>query len=345
MVSNLEDNYLRSLSKTEQVALRLIKSDLQFLYTTVENKSITGASYVVALLPYVGLIIDGCERWTKKVPLLRGYVESFSDAEKQYYTEMRNSIKLWEMPFSELFSKIKEKYDESEKHFSSCCKQIAKKMKLYDIYGAYLINDMFCDNTILDMIFVPRFEFNHIDGQYIKNMAEIAGKIVAAFEISDLQTWDLSISSTYRTKDYGGFVKSPVKNSFSSNFVLFSMLCTVNFIIFGVDKYVVPEVPIKLRLAYIQYYYLVQQIPQINSQLKTQFFMDNRWIDSKGTFRNCMAHYGVGVALSQDEVIETDEFGGLTQKIFKQDWIPMKNSIVDELSQFSKQVRSYLGLT
>jgi hypothetical protein len=70
--------------------------------------------------------------------------------------------------------------------------------------------------------------------------------------------------------------------------------------------------------------------------------MNNQWLDSQGTFRNCMAHYGIGVVLSQQEVIETDLFGGLTQKIFGEEWISIKKSIISELSKLSEQISNYL---
>jgi len=37
-----------------------------------------------------------------------------------------------------------------------------------------------------------------------------------------------------------------------------------------------------------------------------------------------MAHYGLGVVLSQNEVIDSDSFGGLTNKLFKSNWLMIR---------------------
>lgn len=334
---------MNSLSKTEQVTLGLIQSDLQFLYTVCQNKLVSGSSYFVALLPYVGMIIDGCETWSKKVNKLKPHSLKFSKEEQNYYSELRNSIKLWETSFEDLNILLKKKYSESDIYFSNCCKPTAKFLKLYDIFGAYLIDGNFCDNTILDMLFVPGFDYNSIDGEYIKRMSTFSGKTIA-FGIDKKPSLKIDNSIIFNNKDYGGFVKSPVGNNFSGKFVLFSILCSINFIIYGIDKYIVPEIPAKLRFAYIQYYYLMEQIPQINKYFNTQFYINSKWLEPKNKFRNCMAHYGIGVVLSQQEVIETDLFGGLTQKIFDEEWVSVKNFIVNELGELSEQISNYLGI-
>lgn len=335
---------MNSLSKTEQVTLELIQSDLQFLYTVYQNKLVSGSSYFVALLPYMGMIIDGCETWINKVDKLKLHSLKFSKEEQYYYSELRNSIKLWETSFEDLNVLLKKKYNESDIYFSNCCNSIAKDLKLYDIFGTYLINGRYCDNTILDMLFVPNFDYSGIDGEYIKRMFAFSGKIITLFGMNKEPMLKTDDSILFDNKDYGGFVKSPTGNNFSEKFVLFSVLCSINFIIYGIDKYILPEVTTKLRFAYIQYYYLMEQIPQINKHFNTQFYMNSKWLDPKNKFRNCMAHYGIGVVLSQQEVIETDLFGGLTQKVFGEEWISIKNSIINELRKLSEQISNYLGL-
>lgn len=336
---------MSSFSKTEQVTLRLIQSDLQYLYTVYQNKSVSGSNYFVALLPYMGMIIDGCENWSNKVASLKPYSLKFSEEEQYYYSKLRNSIKLWETSFEDLQVLLKQKYNESEIYFSNRCKPIAKVLRLYDIFGGYLIDGRFCDNTILDMLFVPDFSYNGINGEYIQRMSAFSGKVIASFGINKEPTLKTDNSIVFNNKkDYGGFVKSPVGNTFSDKFVLFSILCSVNFIIYGIDRYIVPDITTKLRLAYIQYYYLLEQIPHINKQFNTGFYMNDQWLDSKKTFRNCMAHYGIGVALSQQEVILSDLFGGLTQKIFGVEWIVVKNSLINELKALSEQISNYLKI-
>ncbi|MDD3306534.1 MAG: hypothetical protein PHO29_05470 [Acetobacterium sp.] len=78
---------------------------------------------------------------------------------------------------------LRQRYFESDIYFQNLCKPIARRLKLYDIFGSYTINGRFCDNAILDMLLVPDFKFDHVDGQNIKEMSIIAGKLVAAFGV------------------------------------------------------------------------------------------------------------------------------------------------------------------
>ena len=327
------------MKPTERVAFRLIRADLQFLLTIVRNAAVSGPGYLVASLPYVGMIIDGCETWSQKIKSLQGRVPSFTEEEKQFFQELRSKIKLWETPFVDL---LNQKYDESEMHFSDVCKPIAKRLKLYDIYGTYLIDGFFCDNTILDALFVPGFHLKQMDGSYLEAMGRVGGKMIARFGIMEKDILPIATSTKFETKDFGGFSKSPVGNEFSDKFALFSILCATNFILYGIDKYIAAETPTKLRLAYIQYYYLAQQLPQINSIFKVHFDMDTQWVDDQ--FRNCMAHYGLGNVLPQPDVIETDLFGGLTERLFQKDWITVKDSILSELLKLSTQFTAFLKL-
>lgn len=336
------------LSKTEEIALRLMHSDLQFLYTVFSEAEKLTPSYYIAVMPYMGMIIDGCENWSNKVKSVKDYTIRFSAEEKAYYTLLRNSIKLWETPFTKLHELLAEKYQKSDIYFSNQCKTIAKSLKLYDIYGAYLINSQFCDNTILDSIFVPEFDFEQLNNadfrEHIKDMAVVAGKFIKRFGISEKAPLKIEPLLSFESNDYGGFVKSPVGNDYSIRFLLFSILCTINFIVWGVDKLIIPEIPTKLRLAYVLYYYLVQQVPQINILHGTSFHIEDKWVDKKDLFRGSMAHYGLGSVLKHEEVITTDAFGGLTDKLFAEDWQSVKASIIDELCLLAQQLKVFLNL-
>lgn len=54
-----------SLNSVQKAAWSLMKNALQFLYTIIKNQTIATASYYVALMPFMGLIIDGVEDWIK----------------------------------------------------------------------------------------------------------------------------------------------------------------------------------------------------------------------------------------------------------------------------------------
>lgn len=344
------------LSKSEQVTLKLIKSDLVFINTVRQNPSleISGASYLVAFFSYIALIIDGCEQWGNKVKAFKNFIPNFSSEEKAYYEEARKSIKLWDTSYFELYRLLNEKYDESYGYYSSNCSPYEKLFKIFDIYGVYKINENFCDNTVLDMLFFPNYSLDNEpekqngekqeskNSKLIRKMAEFTGKMISSFGIKNDDLFSINPNIIFNLKDYGGFIKSPVGNKFSDKFVILSLLCTINFIIYGIDKYITQEIPIKLRASYIQYFYIVQQLPKINNHLNTTFKINDSWFNDK--IRNCMAHYALGVVLKPYEIVEEDIFGGLTQKYLKQDWVSLKGKIIKELLSLSEQITDFLGI-
>lgn len=121
---------------------------------------------------------------------------------------------------------------------------------------------------------------------------------------------------------------------------MFSILCTINYLLLFVCQAFADECPSKLRFLYLQYYYLVNLIEDINSKLKTNFKINNQW--HSRSFRDCMAHYGLGQVLKDTDIIETDLMGGLTNKIFNVDYIQTKTNIFNELKNLADQLEKYL---
>lgn len=325
----------------QTAALTLIQSDLRFLYTVIKKINPKESNYIPSVLPYMGVIVDGAEDWIKsfnnsnKVKL---DVPVFNQSEQLYYEKMRDSIKMWQKSYDEIYELLKHAYEESDTYFSSLCKPIAKWLKLYDIYGVDRVNGVICGNTILYYIYNPLYSFDNNNGEYIKAMAEIGGKYTVAFNA--VYEYQIDASLKFDTCDYGGFQKSPVGNDFSDKFVLFSILSQINFLLYGVERWILEEIPTKMRFLYLLYYSLLEVIPQINQKLGTTFKMDRKWNSKE--FRNAMAHYKLGVALKEEELIIDDKLFGLTQKYFGVSYITAKSAIVNELLEFSKQIEGYL---
>ena len=57
-----------------------------------------------------------------------------------------------------------------------------------------------------------------------------------------------------------------------------------------------------------------------------------------------MAHYKLGVLLKEDELVENDIMFGLTQKCFGEDYLSVKNFIVEELKNLSNYIKESLKL-
>lgn len=121
-----------------------------------------------------------------------------------------------------------------------------------------------------------------------------------------------------------------------------STLCQINFLLYGIDKWIKNEVPTKLRFGYLLYYSLINTIEQINEKLDITLKVDQGWKSDK--FRNAMAHYKLGIVLKEKELRMDDMTFGLTEKIFGEDYYIVKESIYKELKELAKQIGIYLEL-
>lgn len=320
-----------------------MKNDLRLIYTIFANTNIVSPSYYMAFMPYMGMIIDGVEDWIKcynnsnkdklEIPL-------FTQEEQQYYEAMRNSVKMFENGVDVVYEMLQEKYLKSDKYFSSLCNPIAKTLHLYDIFGVLKINGEYCDNTILDSCYAPFYEYGKVDGEFYKQMMIIGGKYLACFNVTE--AYPIKTDSVFSTSGYGGFVKSPVGNEFSYRLLLFTIYCQINFVIKCIDEFIDSEISTKLRLSYILYYYLLKILPDINTKYNCDFRMSDKY--NSDIFRNAMAHYKLGVLLKEDEIVENDIMFGLTQKCFSEDYLSVKDFIVEELKKLSNDIKDYLKL-
>lgn len=332
-----------NLKPIQMAALSLIKYDLRYLYTVIKNINPNQSNYIPSLFPYMGVIIDGVEDWIKafnnsskaklELPL-------FDESEQIYYEKMRDSIKLWQKDYADIYELFQDAYNVSDEYFGNKCKPIAKKMRLYDIFGVDMANGVICGNTILCYYYCPLFSYDRDNGPYVREMAIIGGKYIAF--LGEMGEYKINNSIKYSVCDYGGFVKSPVGNQFSDKFVLFSMLCQINFVLYCVERWIIEEIPTKMRFAYLIYYSLLHIIPQINLKLNVHLGINSKW--ESWQFRNAMAHYKLGVALKENELVFEDKLFGLTQKYFKSDYLTVKRGILQELESLACQIGDYLKL-
>ena len=333
-------------TQQQAIAISLIQADLRFLFTVIKNSARFESNYIVSLMPYMGVIIDGTEDW------LQAYnrsskqelsVPTFDEQEQLFFEEMRSTIKMWNTQYNELYQRLKSLYEESDRHFSALCCPIAKALHLYDVFGTDLVNGQYCGNTILCAFYSPKFRFDISKSRYgenIRKMMEIGGKYISIFGSTKEYLTDSSM--LFKCADYGGFVKSPVGNKFSDKFVLFSLLCQIQFVLVCIDEFITEECTTKLRFLYLQYYYSVSAVKEYNRKTGAGIRIDSGWVSDK--FRNAMAHYKIGIALKKDEIIWGDPLFGLTQKFLNTDYFTLKNAIKAALKSTSQQIRKYLNL-
>ena len=331
-----------NLNPVQQATIELIQDDMRFLYTLIINSEKIMPTYWIELSPYTGLIIDGAEDWIKAYNnSSKNYIEIplFNSEEECYYKIMRNASKAWGYNLSEYYELLNVKYTESDKYFGGVCSKIAKYLHLYDTMGVFLIDGYNCGNTILDACYIPDYKYGVTNGERIKKMAEFAGRYITAFEIR--KGFNIK-TQTYNYRDDGGFIKIPFGNEFSINHVLFSCLCTINFVLYGIEKIIIDEVATKLRMEYICYYYMKRLLDQIHDELGVDFSMSDQYISQE--FRNSLAHYKLGIMLKKDDLILSDPLKGLTQKIFQTDYNSIKNFTLNELTNSAKMIEMYLGI-
>lgn len=341
-ISELEQTF----TQQQAIAISLIQADLRFLFTVVKNSARFESNYIVSLMPCMGVIIDGAEDWLQaynRSSKQKLSVPTFDKQEQLFYEEMRSTIKMWNTKYDELYQKLKSLYGESDQHFSALCRPITKALHLYDVFGADLANGQYCGNTILCAFYSPQYKFDNSPsqyGEYIKQMAEIGGKYIAVFGATKEYSTDPSM--IFDCVNYGGFIKSPVGNEFSDKFVLFSLLCQIQFALLCIDKFIIEECTTKLRFLYLQYYYSVPIIKEYNIKTGANIHIDSSWISDK--FRNAMAHYKVGVALKTNEIIIDDPLFGLTQKFFSCNYFTLKSAIKTILESVAQQIKDQLNL-
>lgn len=331
-------------SKQQKAAWELIRADLRYLYTVHLHADKLGGNYYVALMPYYALLIRGAEEWCSSVRRVNPNLVSapiFNEEQLEFYNLARESIKLWDKPYEMLREMIRDKYEEAEQHFSAICKPIVRAFRLYDLFGIYTANGLYCGNTVLGALYLPQFHLSNKQyGPHIRDMAYIGGQYVVEFDA--LAAYDVNQLMLFEDHNYGGLIKSPVGNGFSDRFVLMTMLCRINFILQCVDRFIVEEIPAKLRFAYVLYYYICKVLPDINRVHGTTFNMDVSLYDDG--FRNAMAHYKVGVYLKEAEIITDDLMYGMTQKAFGLDYLSTKNRVYRELNSLGQQIGEYLKL-
>lgn len=325
------------LNKLQKAGFELMQSDARFIYTFVdifETAKNIDSNYMSMCLPYIGVFADGAEQWCKKVGL---DAPRFNDEEKEFYVKLRQAHKLYELTYKDYEKLLLEKFHESDKYFSDNRKFIGRLIR-YTNVGVDYFNDVVCGNTILCGMYLPFNVFGEEKvGPKIRNLSVVTGKIVSYIcdkELVPFKYEDKNNVVTY--KDYHFNKKCPIKLKNDLGFVLFSVLCSINYITEFIEKYFIEEIPQKFKLAYLQYYYLCDFIDGMNRENHTNFTTDKKL--KNRNLRNCFAHYGLGQYMRESEIDDKDLLKGLTKKAFGLDYYSCKNELYGILDDLKKQI-------
>ena len=333
---------MKQLNKVQLLALSLIREDAKFIYTFVEisrNQKKLNSNYICMLLPYIGIFAHGSEMWGKKVNL---DIPIFNEKERQFYTNVRQSHKLFEMNYTKLKEKINLHYKKADYYFQPHKKLFSKTTDKYYNVGYDICNEKYCGNTILIDTYLPDFKFGTNPIIY-KRISIIVGQLVNKYMCGkkEIYNYDVNLNSSmfdFNFSDNKIFVDNSIET-----FSYFTILCAINFIIEFIDKLFIDEIPQKLKYSYILYYYLCGLVDEINIVDGTKFVIDNTLVDSR--FRNCIAHYGLGQIMTSNDIIEDDLFGGLTNKIFNMNYLEVKNFVYEQLQNLEQQIENIIFLS
>lgn len=326
-----------TLNKVQKMAYELIQSDARFIYTLVDmqrNAKNINSNYVMMCQPYIGIFADGAEQWCQKVKL---NAPRFNVEEKEYYVELRQAHKLFEISYKKYKTLLLEKFNESDKYFYDT-RNLAEKMIGYYNVGADYCNGVVCGNTILCAMYMP---FNTLGdketGFKIRQLSVVAGKLAGFFLDKNLVAYDYDDKNNIvKYRDYHFYRKCPIKLKSDLGFVLFCILCSINYIIEFIDKYFVEEIPQKFKYAYLQYYYICDFLEELNIANKTNYYIDTSL--KNRSLRNCFAHYGLGGFLKETEINEKDILKGLTEKAFNMDYYSCKELLYKNLKDLKNQI-------
>ena len=254
---------------------------------------------------------------------------------------MRNSIKFFDLSFNEFSSLLYTAFTKSDKHFFNTRTIMSVIKNLYYNVGVDVRDGKYCGNTILCSIYAPYYSFDANYGKYLRDISVIAGKLTAHYGGTLQAPYSVNLQTRFTYSDFHFFSKCPLKDDKFSNFVLFSVLCSINYVRYFINEYFTDEFSSKLRFSYLLYYYLVSFMIEVNNKLSTDFKIDNKY--SNSNFRNCMAHYGLGQEMKEADIIESDTMMfGLTDKIFLIPYSELKGEIFSELAKLANQLEAYL---
>ena len=328
------------MNKVQKTAYELMQADARFLYALTDiskNAQNINSNYICMCLPYIGLFAEGTEQWCKKVGLNTPW---FNSTEKTFYTQLRQGHKLFEKNYPDYTTLLFEKLTESENYFYSIRRLREKILGYYNV-GIDLCNDEFCGNTILCSMYIPINTLGNKDiGPWIRDISIVAGKLAANLGCKEFPMYKYNDNLIVKYKDYHFYKNSPLKKNDNFGFLLFAILCSINYVIEFIENYFIEEIPQKYKFAYLQYYYFCDFIKELNAYKNTTFYIDSCLCDR--SFRNCLAHYGLGQYVSETEIISGDILKGLTNKAFGKDYLTAKAELYEILRSLAKQIKQMI---
>ena len=332
------------LNETQTKAYHLIQNDFGFIYSLYYYLPDNAMNYYTQFMPYFATIVDGAEDWlssVKKSSKLELPGREFDSNEEAFYASVRAGIKFWGSSYQSNYELLEYYYQSHQSYFDSIATKTARLLHLVDYYGVFSSNAAFCGNTLLADVYIPLFDLlRDGNGDYLSEMSAFAGKYTVLFDAK--KPFPLKQDKQFYDYDFGGLRKSPVGKPFSDKYVLMTLLCQINFILYCVINYFEDAMSSEIRFAYLLYYYICGSLSSINEANNNTFTLNSKHYSD--LFRDSVAHYKVGVSLKPEELIDDDPLFGLTQKYLGINSAELKSFLVESLSQLSEQLTAYLEI-
>ena len=343
------NNEVYKLNNREKIVLNLIRDDALSIYSLfkhIESRK-DMANYTVALTPILGLYIEGAAKWLKSNSELKNIVPKMNSECKIFYEKLRQNTKFYGEDIVDIEKELRGQFNQADDYFSQSINIFNKAIDIHDNYGVTFLaqnnTKIPIANTIDFANLLPDFTFDLEYAIKLKDYLFYAGSFISKILGKDLMIeknlYKIDKKIKFVNKDYGFFMRSRIKKKYNQNFILFNLICNINFILYGLNQLIIEDVPIKLRATYLLYYYLCSINSEINDYFNTSFKIDNRYSDR--TVRNALAHYGLYQALG-DDIIEDDLFGGLTNKYFNLNWINLLKELNNILLDYRDKILFYL---
>lgn len=315
--------------------MELIREDARFIYSVVDlaQKGKINNNYFLMLTPFLGVFTDGAAKWGHKIKV---DPPELDEEERYYYEQTRSASKLYEKSYHELRSLFDQAIAESDTCYYKKWSFLQRILGYYN-YGVDIVDDRVCGNTILCSIYNPRSLFKKETRLQLYEISIIAGKIVQYYlSNGEILLFKYNNSIRQKVEDYNIFTKTPLKMKSLDGFILFSIICSINHATYFTERLFIEEMPIKFRLAYLQYYYLSKIIPEINDYTGLRLSYDDSLVNRR--LRNCIAHYGLGQYMIDDEIIEHDPMKGMTEKFLNMDYFDAKNKLYGLMRRLVEEI-------
>jgi hypothetical protein len=310
----------------------------------------------MAIIPYTSIWIESTSSFLKQI----GLDIYTSKEDEKLVKEIRSKIKM----YNEKIKKNVEKSNLIYKFHNDLFKSIAKynfirKLNLYYDFGTYLIDNKYIGNTYLyhwyygcskkkeidsmEIIEDKSYRISNILGNTLSLVQELTNKNEIGFLLND----ELEISY----KDYNlGKKNSKIFNGEydkDATLILFNILCSINFVLYFLNKLLPKDNLLYFRIKYNCYYYSMYSLDKIIEYNKINKY-DICTLETKinklkredeiigNKFRNCMAHYNITEDdLKEDEIILGVPFYGLVEKCLRQDFNTLNGELSEKLIHLS----------